>query len=77
MKSLTSTRWVMTSAGLPKSGWAEKSGSSMPSGSESRIASAPSISAVRLIVFWKTCSMPTSSAARAPTRCTWMWSGWP
>ncbi len=31
----------------------------------------------RFMVPWKTASTPASSAARAPTRCTWMWSGWP
>ena len=24
-----------------------------------------------------TCGVPASSAARLPTRWTWMWSGWP
>ena len=33
--------------------------------------------AVRLMVLWRTRSTPASSAARMPTRCTWMWSGWP
>ena len=31
----------------------------------------------RFMVASKTRGVPASSAARTPTRCTWMWSGWP
>ena len=31
----------------------------------------------RFIVASKTLGVPASSAARTPTRCTWMWSGCP
>ena len=78
MKSVTSTRWVITLGRLPKSGWASKSGSSMPSGSESAHRR-PALDQLRsrLIVSLEHLAMPASSAARRPTRCTWMWSGWP
>ena len=29
------------------------------------------------MVFMYTLGVPASSAARTPTRYTWMWSGWP
>ena len=77
-KSCTSTRVVMAASGRPNVLSAVTSGTS--SGGMSPASTAACISSrmwSRFMVASKTRGVPASSAARSPTRCTWMWSGWP
>ena len=74
----TSIVVVMTSSGRPRVSKNAGSGASSPG--RSPWAAASSIERLkwsRFMVTSKTRGVPASSAARRPTRCTWMWSGWP
>src|SRR5690606_15255088 len=75
----TSTAWVMSSSGLPKSSPTSTSRSSSSSNASSSwgISAIIRRSASRFIVDSKTRSTPASSAARRPNRWTCMWSGCP
>ena len=67
-KSTASTRWVISDSGLPMSGGMS------PSRPDSR---KPRCIQSRFTVPCATTGTADSSPARLPTRCTWMWSGWP